>query len=388
MAMLRITTSKAIVNILLAAFSILIGLVILESTARIIWTKKYNQRLATMLHGFDYVDYERSIIIPTANTQVTVARYKDDLIKHGKTVGLKHFEESIQHHVPPDSAILFRINKHGFKGPNISIPKPASVYRILCIGNSCTWGMAKDYYTYPRAMERELNRLAKDLQIEVVNAGVLGYNFEGVLKRINEFLAVEPDLITIYMGWNRTIGRADPQKNLYLYRKSALYKIFYHFIMSRKDTGLDENTRPKLIWDKNDPSLEGLNRYSFKYDIYDLDNLVKVIKKKDQNTKVILITLAGIFDHRVEPNQRALQIAHPIASTNNLCAYPILTKNFNSELREYARSSDLEIIDFESYALYKFSPRSTYFIDSVHPTSEGYLKMGKFFASELLEHIH
>jgi hypothetical protein len=63
---------------------------------------------------------------------------------------------------------------------------------------------------------------------------------------LDEFLVVAPDLITIYLGWNRTIARADPKNNLNLYRPFALYKIYYHFIVNPKHTGLQENyvTKP------------------------------------------------------------------------------------------------------------------------------------------------
>jgi len=379
---------RLILNLLITLLIVVTGLVVLEAGSRVVWKRKYNELLEKSLHGFDHVDYKRSILVPNANTRTTVEKHRDDLTTLGKTLGLKYFEESIQRDAPPGSVVLFTINKYGFKGPEIAVPKPDSIFRILTIGNSCTWGPPNDYYTYPRTMERELNRLVdQQYTVEVVNAGVFGYNFESVIKRIDEFLAVEPDLITIYIGWNRTIHRADPAKNLYLYRHFSLYKIFYHFILNRTDTGFEENHSSKTFYDENDPELEGFKNYSFKYDIKDLDRLVKIIQKKDTPIKVIVITLAGIFDIEVSPDTQALQVAYPIASTNNLYVYSILTQKYNAELKKYAQEHQLNIIDFETYARTNFVPRSAYFKDATHPSIDGYLKMGKYFANKLVNFI-
>jgi len=80
----------------------------------------------------------------------------------------------------------------------------------------------------------------------------------------------------------------------------------------------------------------------------------------------------------------ALEIGHPTESTNNLYAYALLTKKYNKALRDYAKEQQQDVIDFESYAFSNFVPRSAYFHDSIHPNIEGYSKMAKYFADELI----
>ncbi|MDP2939823.1 MAG: SGNH/GDSL hydrolase family protein [Candidatus Omnitrophota bacterium] len=375
-----------LINIITVVVLLASGVVLLEMMARLAWHYKYNKWLEKELHGFERIDYRRGIIIPKENTIETVKSYKEDLMKFGKTLGLKYFYETAPYLTSQDdSTVLFSNNKYGFKGPEISMPKPDSVFRILTIGDSCTWGPPSDYYSYPRIMERELSRLIDNkFRIEVVNAGVYGYNFERVIKRIDEFLAIDPDLIIIYLGWNRTIFRADIQKNMFLYRNLALYKIFYHLVVNRKDTGLNEDYSKTTFYNTRAIENNKFQAYNFNYDINDLDVIIRKIKDKNKSIKVMLITLAGLFDLRVNPDQRSLDIGYPIASTNNLYILSLLTAKFNSELRNYARSEGLPIIDFELYALENFVPRSRYFFDSVHPTIEGYLKMGRFFANEII----
>ena len=293
----------------------------LEVGARVVWKHKYNNWLARQLHGFDYVDRKRGIVIPTPNTSKTVARFREDLESHGKTMGLTNFEESIQSSASPDSAVLFRINKLGFKGPEITLAKPDSVLRVLTLGNSCTWGPPNEYYTYPRVMERELGAMLGVNEIccvEVINAGVLGYNFERVMKRIDEFMAVDPDIVTIYLGWNRTIARADPAKNQFLYRNLTLYKFFYHTLLNREDTGLTSDYQSRTYYDDQEGGLSAYAKYDFGPDIKDLAKLVGMIHERRPAAQIVIVTLAGLFDWRVQPDAKALQAGHPIAATQNL----------------------------------------------------------------------
>lgn len=375
---------KSLINLGLLLVSISLMLVMLEFSARIIWSKKYNDWLGKQLHGFEKVDENRSVIVPIANTKVTVNKLRGDLIKHGKTIGLKILEKEIKKRELKGEDVVIKINNYGFRGSDILVPKPNSIYRILAIGDSCTWGPLNDSYTYPRVMEQELNKPDnKNYRLEVVNAGVMGYNFERVLKRIDDFLIIDPDLITIYLGWNRTIERADPKKNNLLYRNLAIYKIYYHLILNRKDTGLEENYNTRTYFDKDDSSLKSYENYNFNYDIADLNKLVNKITQKRKNTHIMIITLAGLFDYRLKPDEISLEIAYPITSSNNLYAYPLLTKKYNDELRRYAKNKRIELIDFEQFAFNNFKIRSKYFNDSVHLNEKGYFKMGKYFASKI-----
>lgn len=382
---MKINFKLSVSRISILLFSVIICFGSLEVASRFVWKKRYNQWLEKQLHGYDYLDYKRSLIVPKPNTKVTVGYLRKSLEELEKTIGLEHLQRTVQRDNLPESAVLFSINKHGFKGPEFSMHKSDSIFRILAIGDSCTWGVTKDYYTYPRTMERTLNRLTdKNFDFEVINAGVQGYNFERVLKRIDEFLEVDPDLVTIYLGWNRTIGRVDPSKSQFLYRNLVLYKVYYHSIVNKKDTGLQYDYNTKTFYKEDTDFIKEIENYNFSYDIKSLDRLIKKIRNKNKKIEIILITLPGLFDYRVEPDKRALEIGNPIAATNNLYARAILTKKYNEELRNYAREHKLDIFDLETYALSKFVPRSAYFGDAVHPNVAGYLEIGEYFAKELI----
>jgi lysophospholipase L1-like esterase len=93
--------------------------------------------------------------------------------------------------------VLFETNRHGFRGPDVPVPKPRGSFRIVLIGDSVTMGggvLRED--TYAARTERALAGTHGALHIEVLNLGYAGLDAWGSLKRLHDVgLALEPDLI-------------------------------------------------------------------------------------------------------------------------------------------------------------------------------------------------
>ena len=95
----------------------------------------------------------------------------------------------------------FWINSKGFVGPEFDEQPPSGVYRIIALGDSCTFGFWK--MVYPGVLERLLNDSGSSRRFEVINAGIEGYNSTFALGRIrDELLRYRPHLMIIYIGWN------------------------------------------------------------------------------------------------------------------------------------------------------------------------------------------
>jgi len=93
-------------------------------------------------------------------------------------------------------------NEHGYRTPSIAIPKPQGLLRIVCIGGSTTVeGMTNDS-TYPAVLQRRLREHFNTDQIEVVNCGISGFQSIQEAGRMDEYLALEPDMILEYNGVN------------------------------------------------------------------------------------------------------------------------------------------------------------------------------------------
>jgi len=150
--------------------------------------------------------------------------------------------------------IRITYNSMGFIGEEVP-PKAEGVFRILGVGDSIT---AADYLP---ANERYLNRIKFLLSgkiaknVEIINAGVSGYNTWQELALIrSKGLAVKPDLIIVgicvndYYGTRckfkktclGTVAETDYRRGVnvrylnFLYQRSDLYKIVYDFLHNIK----------------------------------------------------------------------------------------------------------------------------------------------------------
>lgn len=101
-----------------------------------------------------------------------------------------------------------KFNTHGFRSREF-VAKPPGVYRILSLGDSCTFGMTSFHEGFfaPKPYPQKLEDLAAERlgpgKVEVLNAGMGGYNtFHGLMLLRTMLRDLEPDLITVRFGWN------------------------------------------------------------------------------------------------------------------------------------------------------------------------------------------
>jgi lysophospholipase L1-like esterase len=110
----------------------------------------------------------------------------------------------------PDTCAKFMdgeicINNLGLIGRTPTTAK-GEVFRIIALGESTTMGvpLTTDYVPWPRVLERLIGeQLICNRPIEVLNAGIAGYNIADNNIRIETDLAnLHPDLILSYHGYN------------------------------------------------------------------------------------------------------------------------------------------------------------------------------------------
>lgn len=99
-----------------------------------------------------------------------------------------------------NNGVTYDINSHGLHGPEITKEKPVDTFRILGIGDSFTFGQGvKEQDTFLRRLDRSLNTSPEVVRpVEVLNAGVLGYNTrDEVVYLEHQWLEYDPDLVLI-----------------------------------------------------------------------------------------------------------------------------------------------------------------------------------------------
>ncbi len=97
---------------------------------------------------------------------------------------------------------IAQYNNFGFRDDDIILPKPDRVFRIICIGGSTTEEGNSNDLSYPNIMEKKLQKYFQTQNIEVINAGICGIRSFGEVRRINDFLQLQPDLLVYYNAIN------------------------------------------------------------------------------------------------------------------------------------------------------------------------------------------
>ncbi len=99
------------------------------------------------------------------------------------------------------SDITYHINSAGMRGKDFDPHK--TKYRILALGNSCTFGWGVPYEDiWPTHLQNILERQSPGAY-EVINAGVPGYSsFQGKEYFERELVKLQPDMVLIMFGWN------------------------------------------------------------------------------------------------------------------------------------------------------------------------------------------
>lgn len=97
------------------------------------------------------------------------------------------------------------INSHGFRGPEIEMPKPDGRLRLAFLGGSTTFCAEASSVeaTWPALVAAELAAAHPEVSVDWINAGAAGYNTEQSLINLQLRVApFEPDVLFVYHATN------------------------------------------------------------------------------------------------------------------------------------------------------------------------------------------
>ncbi|MCC6159308.1 MAG: SGNH/GDSL hydrolase family protein [Deltaproteobacteria bacterium] len=111
----------------------------------------------------------------------------------------------------------WEVNASGFRGPDAPREKPAGQFRIVTLGDSCTFGLGTPGLRYDETYSARLEQLLREAKpgrdIRVLNFGCPGYSsFQGLRLLESKAAAYRPDLVIAYFGINDgfdAVGFAD-----------------------------------------------------------------------------------------------------------------------------------------------------------------------------------
>lgn len=160
-----------------------------------------------------------------------------------------------------------QINGLGMRGREVAVRKDGGTFRVLVVGDSIAYGVGVGAQeTFAALLERRLRERRPGRRIEVLNAGVPGYNSAQELAYLRELgLALDPDAVVLawcsndmqvtpivyHAGDSFLAWRPNRQERRFgglLYERSSLYRRVVAALMAA-DTGAtsDEDWHQNLL---------------------------------------------------------------------------------------------------------------------------------------------
>ena len=262
-----------------------------------------------------------------------------------------------------------RINSLGLRDWEIK-PKKAGEIRILCLGDSSTFGFdLPRHQAYPSRLE---NRLANALPnpIRVINAGVIGYSSYQGLVLLKQLLRLKPDIVTIAFGACNDffpVALPDNEKA----KLTRRFRLLDSFALTR--------LLRDILW-SDTPGNEG--------PVYSRVSLPQF--KQNINSMVALCRAHGAAAIIISPH-RLLHIE------NNYLAFfqenawyrpelfqPAGLAAYSQALEDIANAHKLPFVDIRR--IFRSHPRNgaDLFLDAFHPNPAGHLLIAEKIAEQVL----
>ncbi len=244
-------------------------------------------------------------------------------------------------------------NSHGFYGPEFSAEKPGGVYRIVCIGDSCTH-FGPD--SYPDILRAFLEKQSPG-KFEVINAGVIGYtSHQGMTLLENEVLQWSPDLVTVYFGWNdHWLARGLEDKQQKNAKPSAMVsaldslRLFQLARMLRSGTSGDRVAKMRVEWEDYQRNLLRIGELC-----------------SQQGVETWYLTAPHALDTGIPPY---LLTSGEILDPNDLIP---LHQKYNAVVRAVGEANNAVVIDLES-ELDRLDKSTLFIDDHIHLSQQGRL---------------
>jgi lysophospholipase L1-like esterase len=279
----------------------------------------------------------------------------------------------------------FRINGKGFVGPEFDDRPAPGVYRIISLGDSCTFATGLWQIGYPFQLERQLNAGAADRRFEVINAGIEGFNSTFALARLrDELLQYQPRLVIIYIGWN-DLMKTDPANAALVDEHAWLAELLDRsYLIKAYKKLLFVNLRPLVFKPAIDgaQSVETFDDFAPTRYRSNLEAMVELLAS--HNVKAILVTLPTV----VRPGMTGQELKQANVFfpyfTRAYGVSPLLSLHrvYNRTITEVGRQKEVEVVDLAS-RFEAVKDRTPYFWDTMHPNEKGGALIAEILAARI-----
>ena len=265
------------------------------------------------------------------------------------------------------------INSRGFLGPEFDQHPPADVYRIMAVGDSCTFSDGFWRLSYPGILQDYLNRAGGGKRFEVVNAGVEGYNSTFARERIEqELIGYRPRLVLLYVGWN-DLMKVDPRNADAAGRYARVGNLLERsYLVRAYRKVMFVYLRPLLFRPKTAIDPADSRAYDdFVPTTYE-GNLKAIVQRLRQSgVQSMLVTLPTVV--RPGMTGQDLDKRHVFfpyfAGTYSVGEFLSLHRAYNASVRRVGATLDVPVLDLE--AVFDARDKDDLFWDTMHPSRKG-----------------
>ena len=265
----------------------------------------------------------------------------------------------------------FRINSQGFRGEEINPVKPTGTIRIVCIGDSGTFGVwfgaraRRNWDSYPEELGTILKQHGYG-NLEVINAGVVGYTSAHTLRQLmTKVLKLEPDIIIARTGFNDIAHLGNEFFRAYYIKEPPGFiigSLMYRWPESRLvrlAAWLDRKLVSKSVaGDKNVVSHEEFGA-----------NLERIIEASEKRGIDLLFVDYPLRDSETGLNRQEMYLTN-YYGVETLAEFHEKHGGYQEILSDTARDHGVDIVDTAG-AMKKFAGSSYSEYDFVHPNASG-----------------
>jgi lysophospholipase L1-like esterase len=287
----------------------------------------------------------------------------------------------------PSRGREFLINSKGFVGPEFADQPPAGVYRIIALGDSCTFTTGIWNVAYPALLQSSLNSAKEPAKFEVINAGIEGYNSSFALARIKEeIISYQPKLVTIYIGWN-DLMKVNPDNLSDTGKYSVLAAVLDEsYIIKALKKVIFIYLRPWLFQPKVTGDAGDAHAYDHFVPTIYRANLVSMINVLRENKiDLMLFTLPTVVRRGMTRDQlKKHNVLFPyFAGTYSIDKFLSLQRAYNRVIRAVGHENNVPVVDLEE--IFNQQSKDELFWDTMHPNEKGNLLIARSIFEKLQE---
>jgi lysophospholipase L1-like esterase len=262
-----------------------------------------------------------------------------------------------------------RTNSLGLRDREYETPKPNDTFRVLCLGDSCTWGLGVEpEETFHERLEAELNAQSGPTHgYEVINGGLIGYTItqclEAYRSRWNE---LSPDLVILYTGRNdvfrwcaytdRQIIDGDvPAEDDSLLGRTLGWSHFFQILRTVIESYTVRSTSPTAS------AVPRVSAEEYR------QSLIELADSCERDGAELIVLSPPI---RKEPPHRAF-VLDEIAQRRRI-------------LEDTTRANDIALLTIDAMTERSANPTHQLFLDECHPNQQGHA----LIADRLLQFLH